>query len=303
MTFRKFAALSLAAAAILGLTACGEPVEVPPAHVGKILTADGFRKDTLPPSKFRLDPCFTLCDKLVVVEAADFAAKETMKLFMPKDQLNLDIEVRGVFAIENNAETVNKVFDRISALEQSKYLSVIPMAKVYETYATQVIRETVRSIMTEYTIQQVMESREAIGQRLLQEIRGKLAASPIQAVQFGLADIQPPEVIVKAKEVAASREIAIQQEEANKQIELKKAEAAIEIAEKDKIVRLKKAEAILAENQKVAESVNEKYLMYRYLEVLEEAAKSDSTIFFPLEMTQSAGLQNRIFGSKPTAKD
>jgi len=287
----------------LALAACGEPVEVPPAHVGKILTSEGFRTGTIPPSKFRLDWCVTLCDKLVVVEAADFAAKESMKLFMPRDQLNLTVEVRGVFAVENNPETVNRIFDRIPAAQGgADRVAVIPMARVYETYAAQVLRETVRTILAEFSIDQIMENREAIGQRLFQDVREKLKAAPIQAVQFGLADIQPPDVIVKAKEIAKEREIAIQQEESNKQIALKKAEAEIELAEKDKIVRLKKAEAILAENQKVAESVTEKYLSYRYLEVLEAAARNESTIFFPLDMTHSAGLQNRIFNTA-TKKD
>ena len=43
---RMFAILPLLAMAV---AACGEAVQVPPAHVGKILTSDGFREGALPP--------------------------------------------------------------------------------------------------------------------------------------------------------------------------------------------------------------------------------------------------------------
>lgn len=293
---KKIAALL----SLLALGACGEPVEVPPAHVGKILTSKGFRQETLPPSKFRLDPCWTpgsLCDRLVLVEASDYAVREQLKIFMPRDQLNLTMDVRGVLAIQSDPKTTERIFDRVTAQPQDGYTSVIPMNRVYETYAAQTIRESVRSLVTQYSIDQIMENRDAVGQALLQMLQERLAGTPIQVLHFGLADVQPPDVIVRAKEVAKEREIAIQQAEAEKQIALKRAEAEIELAEKDKIIRLKKAEAILVENLKVAESVSEKYLAYRYLDVLEEAAKSNATVFFPLELTQSAGLQNRIFNS------
>lgn len=295
MRLRGFAAIAAAMTSALLLTACGESVEVPPAHVGKILTSEGFTPDVIPPSKFRLDVCVTLCDKLVVAEASDYAKIESMRIFMPKDQLNLSVDVRGVYAIDASPEVIERVFDRIPAAEVNSRVSYITMQRVYDTYAAQVIRETARTILADYSIEEMMENREEIGERLFQQVRAHLRATPIQAIQFGLADMQPPEIVVKAQELAKQRQIEIQRAEFDKQVKLKEAEAEIEIAEKDKIVRLKKAEAILAENQKVAESVSEKYLMYRYLEVLEEAARGESTIFFPLDMTQSAGLQNRIF--------
>jgi len=70
------------------LTACGDKVEVPPAHVGKILTKNGYAPETIPPSKFRLPACWAYCDKLVLLQAADQGFKESMEVFMPKDSLN-----------------------------------------------------------------------------------------------------------------------------------------------------------------------------------------------------------------------
>ena len=45
----------------MALSACnpwGERVEVPPASVGMVLSANGYQGDVIPPSRFRLSPCF-----------------------------------------------------------------------------------------------------------------------------------------------------------------------------------------------------------------------------------------------------
>lgn len=298
MKFGILGVIVLVFGGILMMAFRGAPVEVPPAHVGKVLTPEGFTDGVIPPSKFRLDPCLFLCDNLVIAETSDYATTEQMRVFMPKDELNLTVDVRGIYAVSSEAEVADRIFDRLPATFGGDRTSRIPMQQVYNTYAAQVIRETVRSIMTDYTIAQVMSNREEIGNRLFEEVRNELRKTPITVVQFGLADMQPPSVVIQAQELAKEREIAIRQAESQKQIRLKETEAEIELAEKDKIVRLKRAEAILAENKKVAESVSEKYLMYRYLEVIEEAARNEATIFFPLDMTDSAGLHNRIFNTK-----
>jgi predicted small lipoprotein YifL len=48
----KTSLAAVAAAFVLG--ACGQKVEVPPAHVGKIMTKDGYQESLIPTSKFRL---------------------------------------------------------------------------------------------------------------------------------------------------------------------------------------------------------------------------------------------------------
>lgn len=39
----------------LCLAACGEPVEVPPSYLGKIVSANGVTEGVIQPSQFRLD--------------------------------------------------------------------------------------------------------------------------------------------------------------------------------------------------------------------------------------------------------
>lgn len=57
--------IAIAVALAVSLAACGERVEVPPAHLGKIMTKDGYLPGTVGTSKFRLPACWSYCDKLV----------------------------------------------------------------------------------------------------------------------------------------------------------------------------------------------------------------------------------------------
>lgn len=268
------------------LAACGTTVEVPPAHVGKLSTKSGLQDGIIQPSKLRLsDMCLT-CDNLILAEASDYPIKEEMPIFMQQDTLNLNVEVRGTAAISSDEANVEKVFARVPSLpvDGNDRVSKISMQTVYVTYAQPIIRETTRTVVTKYNIQQVMENRDAIGQEIWQAVRERLKATPITMTQFGLADVQPPGVIVKAQEAAKSREIAIQQAEADKQVALKVAEAAYEVAVKQQQVDLKEAETQVLVEEKLSRSVNRAFIAQRSLRVLEELAKSQNKIMFlPLE--------------------
>lgn len=269
------------------LVGCGQSVEVPPAHVGKLSTESGLQEGIIQPSKFRLEGMCINCDNLILVEASDHGTQESMLIYMPKDQLNLTVEVRGVFSISSEKSNVEMVFARIPAdrVEDESRVRIIPMTKVYNTYAQPVIRETARSILTGYTIAEVMENRDAISMQLAQEVRKRLVTTPITTIQFGLADVQPPEVIVKARENAKEREIAIQKAEANKQVSLKEAEAAFEVAVKQQQVDLKEAETQVLVNNKLTEGVNAAFVTQRWLKIMSTLAENPEgrVIILPYE--------------------
>jgi regulator of protease activity HflC (stomatin/prohibitin superfamily) len=214
-----------------------------------------------------------------------------MRIFIPKDELNLELEVRGTFAISNNEENVNKVFARISPNKLSDRIYYIQMDTVYQTYAQPIIREAVRSIITNYTISEIMNNREAIGQELAQSVIEKLKNTPITSIYFGLADIQPPQVIVRAQESAKEREIAIKEAENEKMVSLKKAEAAYEVAVKQQEVDLKEAETQVLVNKKLTEGVNEAFVTQRALKVLASLAENENTVFFlPMEAMKNPSI-------------
>lgn len=285
--------MTVGAFGMLGfLSACGEVVEIPSGHVGKLSTESGLSEEVLAPSKFRLEGFCITCDNLILAEASDFPIKESMNLWMPKDRLNLSFDVRGTVSVSNNDSIMNRIFDRIPAQPTGdERITLIPMSQIYNTYAQPIIRETARSVLSKYTISQVMDNRDAIGQELAQTVSERLASTPVSVSYFGLADIQLPEVVVQAEVARKEREVAIQRAEADKQVRLTEAEAALEVAVKQQEVDLKEAETQVLVNQRLAEGVNQAFVTQRMIKVLEQLANSDNKVFvIPDEALQNPAI-------------
>ena len=282
---QKYLVLALS----LLMVGCGSRVDIPPAHVGKILTRNGYAPETLPPSKFRLPACVAYCDKLVILQASDVGLKESMTVFMPEDKLNLVVEIRGTYSIPSSQKYVDSIFDRVVAKEWTSNTSIITAQVVYETYGQQALRGIVRSGITKYTIADILAQREAIGQNIHAAVTEKMAAqdTPIILSRFELADIQPPKVIVDAQENAKRREIDIQKAEADAQVQLVEADRDLEVAKRRRLVDREKAEAIAEQNRIAANSVTPELLAYRRLEAAEriytELANSENVIIVPAE--------------------
>ena len=295
---KRFLKVASVASVAVILAGCGESVQVPPAYVGKILSKDGFQPGLIKPSQFRLPICVLYCDRLIVVESSDFGHVEQFRkdhaLYMPKSQLAMPFDVRGTFAIRNDDKALQAVFDRVPADYRQRKLrglvhGFIGKQRIYNIYAKPVIRDVVRRVVSKYSIEEVASSRAAINSELNKAIAEALARTPLVALRFGLADVRFPKVILDQKETAARRRIAIQQEEAEKQIRLVKLQADLEAARAERQIRRERAQAVLEENKIYAESVNEKYLAYRRLEVLEKLAGSQNTKWVPFEALGTVG--------------
>lgn len=286
------------------LAACGPQVEVPTAHFGKRTDANGLRAEIIPPSKFRLERFCLVCDSLILLQAPDLGFKESMTIWMPKDDLNLTVDVRGIASIAPNENTINRVFSRIDADQKiDSRVSRISMDKVYMTYAYPVIRRVVRSTISNYSIGFIMEHKEEVSTELEKQVGIALKSTPVGISNFGLADVQPPELIVTAKAQAKEREIAIQKAEAdkqvalrtaeaNKEVALKRAEADYEVAQQQQRVDLKEAETQVLVNMKLSEGVNEAFVVQRSLKALEALSKNPEgkMIILPMEALRNPGM-------------
>lgn len=289
---KHFVSILLIALLVVIASGCGHKVEVPPAHVGKLSTKSGLQETIIQQSKLRLRwPCRT-CDSLILAEASDHGFTESLTIFMPKDQLNLKVDVRGILAISSDQANVNKIFARVPASNtQDKYIKIIGLDKVYIPYGQPVLRELVRTVMTKYSIAEVMENRGAISTELHQTGMAKLKESPMTLLQFALANIQPPKVIVNAQIQRKAREVAIGKAEADKLVSLKQAEAALEVAKMQQQVDLTEAETQLMVNRKLAEGVSQAYIAQRSLKILETLANSNNkVILLPMEALRNPAL-------------
>lgn len=289
MKFRNALVVSVLA---VSLAACGSKVEVPAAHVAKIMTKDGYKADTIGTSKFRLDRCWAYCDKLVLLDASDQAVSEKMELFMPEDKLNMTFDLRLTMII--NPNKYEELFARIPPVDQNG-VDVISWDKAYVTYAQQIVRAEAREFLSDFTIAEIASSRETINAQLSQRLTKSInEKTPFQVRYVGLADIQYPKIIVEAQENAAERREKVQQEEAQLQISKVQLERQLQEQQLQRKVDVEKAMAEAEVARIQSQSLTPQYMKYRELQILEKLAESDNKVFVPSAMLDSVAGQVQL---------
>lgn len=255
--------LMMAGLLMLTLTAClGERVEVPPAHVGKISTKDGYRPDIIGTSRFRLDWCWANCDKLVLVNVADQANTESLEIFMPQDKLKLKVDIRTNLTISDKKATellFNSLTPSGSAVEgeDPRYVSRISRESIYKNYAQQIILSETREYLSQFTIAEVASSMEKVNADLSARLAKSLKERSPFTVRFvGITDITYPDIIVQAQENAAQRREMIEQENAQKQVDQVKLERQLNEAQLQRKIDVEKAEADAEADRVRAQAAN-----------------------------------------------
>lgn len=260
----KYTVLAVAAASLL--TACGQRVEVPPAHVGKVMTKDGYQENLIPTSKLRLPPCLVNCDRMVLLDIADKAYKEELNIFIPGDQLNLGVTVQATLSI--NPKKTEELFNAISPKELESYLSVIENGRIYQTYASQIIQKEVREYLSQFTISQIASSNEKINSELSVKLQGVISdRTPFNVRFVGITGLAYPKIITEAQEKAAERREQIQSEEAQAKVTEVKLEAQLKEARLQRAIEKEKAETEALAQRVLAESVDSRVLELRKLEI------------------------------------
>lgn len=262
MKLINIAGVVLAAVMLVG---CGKKVEVPPAHVGKVMTKDGYQGGLVASSKFRLPPCVQWCDKLVLLNTADKAVEESMTIFVPKDKLNVDLALRVTLSLDPT-ET-DGLFKTLSPTEENDRVATIGWNSIYGTYAQQIILTETREYMSSFSIAEIASSLEKMNGdlrvRLTKQIQER---TPFRVRYVGITKVKYPEIITKAQENAAQRREQIQQEEAQLQISRVKLERELQEAQLQRKIEVEKAETEANTQRVVAASIDPRVLELRKLQ-------------------------------------
>lgn len=291
MIKRLFATTVVAVSALV-LSGCGEVVEVPSAHVAKVMTQNGYKEGTIPTSKFRLEFCYAYCDKLVTLDVSDKSVEEKMTLFMPEDKLNMSFDLRMTMMV--NPDKYEELFSRVPPDRDARG-DYIPWSRAYQTYAQQIIRSEAREFLSQFTIAEIASSREAINAELSERLTKVInSRTPFMIRHIALADVQYPDIIVTAQENAAERREMIQQEEAQLQISKVQLERELQEQRLKRAIDVEKAQAEAEVNKILADSVTPEYVKYRELNVLEQIARSENKVFVPTPMLDSMAGQVQL---------
>jgi len=258
-----FAALVISAGVMLA--GCGAKVEVPPAHVGKIMGKDGYQENLIPTSKLRLAPCWAYCDRLVTLDVSDKSYSEPLNIFIPEDKLNLTVNIKTTLSI-NPRKTV-ELFNSISPVEKDSSISMIESSKIYQTYAAQIIQTETREYLSQFSISQIASSNEKINADLRERLSKVIEQrTPFSVRYVGITDITYPKIISDAQESAAERREQVQQEEAQLEISKVKLERELQEARLTRAIEKEKAETEAMAQQTLAASVDSRVLELRKLE-------------------------------------
>ena len=247
------------------LSACGARVEVPPAHVGKIMTKDGYQENVVPPSKFRLSPCLVYCDRLILLDTSDKTVTEQMEIFIPEDKLNLAIGIQATLSL--NPSKTESLFGTLQPTEGDSTTSSISWASIYNTYAKQIILTETREYISKYSIAEIASTLDKVNGDLRVILQDRITERTPFTVRFaGITHIKYPDIITQAQENAAERRERIQQEEAQLNISKVTLERELQETRLKRQIELEKAE-IEAQAQRIQrEVVDEKVLALRRLE-------------------------------------
>lgn len=285
--FRK-SLIAVSVVAALALGGCGDAVEVPAAHVGKIMTKAGYKEGTIGTSKFRLDPCFAYCDKLILLDVSDRSVSETMELFIPKDKLNMTFDLRMTLSV--NPEKYEELYSRMAPNEDQ-----IQWMAAYQTYARDIVRSEAREFLSQFSIAEIASSRETLNVQLTERLSKSISQrTPFQVRYIGLADLNYPEIIVDAQKKAAERREQIEQEEAQLQISRVQLERQLQEQKMQRAIDVEKAEAEALVNKILGDSITPAYVRYKELSVLQDLANSQNKVFIPTSMLDSVAGQIQI---------
>ncbi len=272
-------------AASISLSGCSFET-IPPATKGKILTTAGYQKGTLPPSKITLWGR----DKLVLLETKTGTYKETVDIVL-KDKLTLTADVRFRGRIKGDGNIVDAMFNDIPAGPDN----IITFNEAYSVYGRMAVRNIVREIIGQYTVEDVQANYNRISNEVATALVKELKSTPIEVADVALGRIAYPDVVTKAIDAAKARDMAIAEAEAQARIDMtkKKNEQALALAQRD--IEITKAKTIRDANKIMGESITPELLALKRIEALKLMSKNENAVFMPVESMTSTGAQVRMF--------
>lgn len=284
----------IAIAAVMLLSGCDHKT-VPQGTKGKVLDRGGFHPEVYPPSRVSVG----LYGDLVLVETVTHTINEKVTVRM-KDDMNLIVQVRFQLRMGEKQKSLNAVFNDIKPTTGT---NLITLGQVYNIYGKMITNNVTRKVLSKYNIGDVNDNFNHISADIYNQIMEAFKPTPLIISDVALGKLDYPEVIDRAIESAAKRELEIKQAEADVQVRLTELKGKEQVAKGEYRIKMEEARRIKDYNAAIAEGITPALLELRKLEVQQELVnaigKGDTTtIFVPYSALGTTGLQNRIMLTK-----
>lgn len=272
---RVLSIIFICSVGLMTLGGCrGCETEVTQGYVGRVKTPDGWEKEVLSPGYHN---CWGR-DKMFQISTTEQKYTEPMNILVGgKVNLQLTISVRCRLKTED-AAALKDIFETVAADGET-----ISHKKLYQTYLEMGVQAAPREVYgVQPDAQTVMANQRALSEEVKKIIMEAAKGTPLQVTQIEVTNYDWPKSITRAQEELVVMQLAERREEARVKASLLKAQGQLKVEEANKLVELKKAEA-LAESidiikAKLADSPE--YLQWHTIRVLGDAANGPNNSFF-----------------------
>lgn len=263
---KKIVLLILVALSALIMSGCNETV--PAGYVGKIMGKQGWEPEVYPPSKVWLSTTMTTTpEKLYLVQTTTQKFVQPIKVLL-KDKLTLSAEIVFRGRITQNKKILNALFNDMPMNDK-----VVHTAEVYNMYGKMIVLNTAREVISKYTVDDVNKNYARITVELFDAIRPKLKGLPIDISDVTIGNIQYPKIVTEAIEKAKQRQMAIQQEKAQVQIEVTRAKGREQVALAEYKVKMLQAKQVRDYNKMISAGLTPDLIELKKIEVQMAAIK------------------------------
>jgi len=264
---------------------------IPPAHKGKVLTGSGYQQEVLDPSRHMMP----FWHNLILLDMSVQTFSEDMVVIL-QDRLELKFDVKFRASLRNDPDIINSMFNDIKVDRKE---GLVDLRTVYEIYGLMVIENKSREVLNKYTSEEVYLNYSNISSELAAAIKPELESTPLELENVIISGMEFPPVVTDAIEVAKERELDIQRERAQNEIDLLRKENERALAEAEYQTRMTKAKTIRDENRTIAEGITDDLLQYYQIEVQKEfakqASKGGNMTFMPIESLSTVGGSVRTY--------
>jgi hypothetical protein len=261
---------------LLTITACSEVVPV--GYVGMRKDSDGLDGEVLEAGRHG---CGVRC-QVVLLETREMLNTEKLNI-MCTDDLNIaiDVKTRSRLKVSDGAGITEVLNKQGAKLDNGTLRSQV----LYEAYVRPAVRAISRTHVSKYSTTQIRKNRAEITAGIQEEITKAMEGTPVEITFVATSNIDYPIQVTAARVKAKERELEIMEEDARREIELKKADNDLKIAMKQKAIRVANGEAEAAYNTIITKSITPNYLRLREIEartvLYQNAGPGDKVIITP----------------------
>lgn len=242
---------------------------VPAGHLGSCLTSTGFGSVEESGSI----SCWGLFHKArlhnVEVSDADHSVKMNV---LCKDSLNFSFNINVLAS--TNKDNIKEILKQVTASEFRDGYYVITGKDVFDRYAKNLVDQEARRVVSKYETAEIVLNRE----RILNELQKAMAEAfkgnkMVNIKRVTVNNLQFPEVITKAQEQRAQRNVEIETEKAEQSKRRLKLVNQMELAEANAKIALIEAQVVADTNKIIGSSITPGYLAWYQTHTFSEAAK------------------------------